>query len=223
LIGGIFAFNSALLFLKKDAKYLDNLRRALLFESLYFLLLIPAGVNHVVGSIISSSALLNIYTGISYLIQVMLIFPPLFMLSRKLKKPHDLPSIIKWASIAAPLYVFGFWVKHGLMWVYALLPLGNQQTSLIDIIGSANSLLTLLVAAIVSTGVVLILRQKKNANRWLLGTAMILVGVYFVIYALVSVWVPIYRAFLPLTEFWMITLPILGIAILLNQRLISSH
>ena len=222
LIGAIFALNCALLFFKKDPKYLEKLRVALLFESLYFLLLIPAGINHVVGSIISSSAFLNIYTGISALLQAGLIFPPLFMLSRKLKKPQHLPSILKWAGIAATLYVFGFWVKQALMWVYALSPLGTQNAGLIDIVGSVNSLLTLLVAAIVSTGAWLIFRQKKKLNTWLVGTALILVGVYFAIYALVSVWVPIYFAFLTLTDFWIVTLPILGITILFNRSLVSS-
>lgn len=222
LIGAIFAFNCALLFFKKDAKYLEKLRVALLFESLYFLLLIPAGINHIVGSIISSSAFLNIYTGISAMLQAVLVFPPLFMLSRKLRKPQNLPSILKWAGIAATLYVFGFWVKQALMWVYALSPLGTQQAGLIDTVGAVNSLLTLLVAAIVSTGAWLIFRQKKKLNTWLVGTALILIGVYFAIYALVSVWVPIYFAFLTLTDFWIVTLPILGITILFNRSLVSS-
>jgi hypothetical protein len=50
------------------------------------------------------------------------------------------------------------------------------------------------------------------------GTAIILVGVYFVIYDIVSVWVPIYLAFLPLTDFWMITLLILGVAVLFDSE-----
>lgn len=217
LIGAIFALNCAVLFFKNDFKYLQKLRLLFLFESLYFLLLIPAAINHLVGSIISSSAFLNFYTGVSCLLQAVLIFPPLFMLSLKLKKHQNLPSILKWACIAAPLYVFGFWVRHGLLWVYALLPLGTHQAGLIDTVGSVNSLLTLLVAAIVTT-VASITFGKKKKNTWLIGTAIILVGVYLVIYALVSVWIPIYLAFLPLTDFWMITLPILGIAVLLDSK-----
>jgi hypothetical protein len=38
------------------------------------------------------------------------------------------------------------------------------------------------------------------------------------IYDLVSVWDPIYHAFLPLTDFWMVTLLILGVAILVDSR-----
>ena len=222
LIGSIFALNAALLFLKKDGKYIEKLRRALLFESLFFLLLVPSGLNHVVGSVISSSQFLNVYTGISALLQAVLVFPPLFMLSRKLKKPQDTPSILKWAGIAATLYVFGFWVKQGLNWVYALSPLGAQQAGLIEAIGSVNSLLTLLVAAIVATVAWLTFRRKKKLNTWLVGTALLLVGIYLVIYAIVSVWVPIYRSFLLLTDFWIITLPILGIAVCLIQNKVPT-
>jgi hypothetical protein len=223
LIGGIFAFNCAFLFFKKDPKYLVNLGRALLFESLYFLLLIPAGVNHVVGSTISSSAFLNIYTGISFLIQAVLIFPSLFLLSRKLGKPRDFPSITKWALMVAPLYVLGFWVKHGLMWIYAISPAGNPQTGLVEAVGLANSLFTLLVATIVTAGASSSFRQNKSANKRLIGSALILIGVYFAVYTLVSVWVPVYWAFLPLTEFWMITVLILGAAVLLVPKQAPSE
>ncbi len=218
LIGGIFAVYSAVLFLKKDRRYIDKFGKTLLFESLYFALLIPAGVNHIVGSIISSSTMLNPYTGVSFLLQASLIFPAVFMLSRKLKNPLEHKLVLTWAGIAAPLYVFGLWVKHGLLWVYALLPSGSQQANQINTIGSVNSLLTLLVGAAVITAASLMFRQYKRLNARLIGTALILVGVYFIIYALVSVWVPSYLAFLPLTEFWMITLPILGVAVLFDSE-----
>jgi hypothetical protein len=74
LIGAVFALNCAILFFKKDPKYLQSLRRLFLFESLYFLLLFPAAINHLVGSVISSSAFLNSYTGFSCLLQAVLIF-----------------------------------------------------------------------------------------------------------------------------------------------------
>jgi hypothetical protein len=108
LIGAVFALNCAVLFLRKDPNYLGKLRYALLFESLYFLLLFPAAINHLVGSVISISAFLNFYTGISFLLQVALIFPSLFMLSRKLNDPQDVPLVLKWAGFAASFVCFGF-------------------------------------------------------------------------------------------------------------------
>jgi hypothetical protein len=217
LIGAIFALNCAILFFKKDPKYLQKLRRLFLFESLYFLLLFPAAINHLVGSIISSSAFLNLYTGFSCLLQAVLIFPALFMLNRKLKNTQKIPSILRYAGVAAPLYVFGFWVRHGLLWVYAIWPLETQHWSLFGTVGFVNSFLTLLVAAFLCVVVYLSFRQKK-LNIWLTGTVITLVGGYFAIYDLISVWDPIYRAYLPLTDFWMITLLVLGVALLVDLR-----
>ncbi len=89
--GSILALISALLFLRKDPEYLGKLRFAFLFDSLYFLLLLPAAINHLAGSVISNSPFLNFYTGVSFLLQVMLIFPPMFMLSRKAKESPSCP------------------------------------------------------------------------------------------------------------------------------------
>ncbi len=218
LAGAIFGLSAAVLFFKNDIRYTDQLWKVFLFESLFFLLLLPAASNHLVGSIISTSPFLNFYTGVSFLLQTVLIFPAMFMVSLKLRKPHDLPPILKWACIAAPLYMFGFWVRHGFLWVYALSPSSAQSTDLIGAIGSVNSLVTLLLAAILTTVAVLFFRQKKKLNKWLGGAALILAGSYFVIYDLVSVWNPIYNEFLALTDFWMITLTFLGIAVLFGSK-----
>ncbi len=222
LIGAVFALNCAVLFLRKDPTYLGKLGYVLLFESLYFLLLFPAAINHLVGSVISTSAFLNFYAGVSFLFQVALIFSPLFILSRKLKNPQNVPSVLKWASVAASLYVLGFWVRHALMWAYAISPLETQLGSLARTVGFVNSWLTLMIAAVVCAMVYLTFRQKNKLNIRLIGISIISMGGYFLIYDLVSVWDPIYRAFLPLTDFWMISLLVLGFAILVESRQMST-
>ena len=218
LIGAIFAMNCAVLFLRKDPNYIRKLGYALLFESLYFLLLFPASINHLVGSALSTSAFLNFYTGISFLLQVTLIFRSLFMLSRKLKNPQDVPSVLKWLGLAASLYVLGFWVKHGLMWVYAISPLETQMGSLVGIVGFVNSWLTLLIAAIICVIVFFTFKKKNRLNVKLAAISIILIGGYFLIYIFISVWDPTYRVFLPLTDLWMISLLVLGFARLVDSR-----
>ncbi len=218
MVSAIFALNCAILFFKEDPKYIEKLGRIILFESLYFLLLLPAAINHLVGSVISSSAFLNFYTGVSCLLQAVLIFPPLFMLSRKLKNTQKIPSILKIAGFAAPLYVFGFWIRHGLLWVYTIWPLEPQYWNFFGTVGFVNSLLTLLLAAMVCTVMCLIFGQKQKLNISLAATAIALIGIYFVIYDLISVWDPVYRAYLPLTDFWMITLLLLGVAVMVDSR-----
>jgi hypothetical protein len=147
-----------------------------------------------------------------------LIFPALLMLSRKLKNIQNIPSILRYAGVVAPLYVFGFWVRHGLLWVYAIWPLETQHWSLFGTVGFVNSFLTLLVAAFLCIVLYLSFRQNKKLNIWLAGTVITLVGGYFAIYDLISVWDPIYRDYLPLTDYWMITLLVLGVAVLVDLR-----
>jgi hypothetical protein len=113
-----------------------------------------------------------VHTGVSCLIQVLLIFPALFVLSSKLKSTQNLLSILKWAGIATPLFVFGFWVRHGLLWVYAISPLETPQASLVGTFGFADSLVTLLVAVVVCTVACLAFWVKKRLNIWLAGTAI---------------------------------------------------
>ena len=216
-VAAIFAVYSTILFLRNNPKYLEAFRKVVLFESLYFLLLLPAASNHLFGSTISSSALLNVYTGVSVLLQALLIFPALFILYSKLKTPRNVDSILKWATIAAPLYVFGFWIRHGFLWVYALSISASPQMGFFEVVGFFDSWLALLVATFVVLIVCLKFRQKTKIDMWLVGSAIILFGVYFVVYDLVSIWQTTYRAFLPLTDFWMVSLPILGIALLLES------
>jgi hypothetical protein len=217
LTSAILAVSCAILYFRNDYRYIEKFRQVLLLESLYFLLLLPAAANHLIGSTISTSAFLNLYTGTSTLLQAVLIFPPLFILSRKLKNLQNLPLIQKWACIATPLYVFGFWIRHGFLWVYALSSSAPLQAGFFEAVGLTDSLVMLLIAAIVATAICLNFLQTQKLNMSIVGTAIILFGLYFVIYDLISIWVPIYRAFLPLTDFWMVTLPILGIAVLLSH------
>jgi hypothetical protein len=135
-------------------------------------------------------------------------------LGLRLRRPQNYASISKWVGIVASLSVFGFWSYSSLLWVYALLPLGPKQANLMSTIGAVNSLLTLLVAGIVTTLTFLKFNQKKILDKRLASGAVILLGSYAAIYSLVSIWIPIYFSFIKLTEIWMIIFPILGVAIL---------
>jgi hypothetical protein len=217
LIAAIFAFQCTILFMKNDKKWLKTLGMALLFEALWFILLIPTSIHHIVGAPLSFWYT-DIYVGLSYLLQVLLIVPPFIMLGNNLIRPKKHASIRKWISIAAPLFVLGFWFKYLFLWIDTLSPLGPQQVNLMSTVGAANSLLTLLIASIVTAVACLAFYQKKKVNKWSVGIAIILFGSYFIIYDLVSIWVPVYSSFLYLTDFWMITLPILGIAVLFDSK-----
>jgi len=217
--GGVFALSSAYLFNKNDSRYLGRFSKVVLFESLYFVLFIPSGINHVILSFSEFTFIgFNLYTGASFLLQGLIIFPTLFSLSRKLnvnKATIDLRVL----GVAATLYVFVIWIKHAFFWFFALSPLGGQSGSLLETIGTVNSLLTLMVAALITLFACLpLIRKTKNRNLRLIGAALILIGSHFAIYLIISVWIPVYSSFLGLTEFWMVSLLILGIVVMLKTR-----
>ena len=208
---GIFAVSSAYLFNKNDSRYINRFSKVLFFESLYFVLFIPSGINHVILSFSEFTFVgFNLYTGASFLLQGLILFPTLFLLSRKLTGnktivPHRV------IGIAAVLYVFVMWIKHAFFWFFALSPLGGQSGSLFETFGAVNSLLTLLIAGLVLVFTCLpLMRKTKKINLRFIGTTLILIGSHFVIYLIISVWVSVYWSFLPLTEFWMVSLLIPG-------------
>jgi hypothetical protein len=212
LVAGISAFLGTVLYVKGGPKYFARIRLALLFEAIFFLLLAPSSIHHLVGYAVLFDG--NLYVGISYLIQVLLIVPPLLILSEKMKNPHNRSQILKWAAIAAPLITFGLWCKYLLLWVDTLVPLGSKEASVAASVGATNSVLTLLIASAVMTVGCYVVNQKKNYGKKLMATGVILVGAFFAIYSLVALSVPIYASFWYLTDIWMLTLPVLGIAIL---------
>ncbi len=226
LIGAIFAINFAILFYRKNPSYLGKLSKALLLESLYFLLAIPVAINHLVGSTISTSAFLNFNTGLSYLFQVVVIFSSLFWLSGKLRNNSNIGSVFSGMLVGASMYFLGMWIRNCFLWVYGILPMQTQPT-LVYIVGSLNSLITLLIPAVI----LLIARFSVKVNRaqikvrfWSIGLATFFAGFYFVVYDLVSILSPLYSAYLLVIDGWMVTLCFLGVALFVESlRVRAEH
>ncbi len=212
LIAGITAILSAIQYVKNNPNYIARLRVALIAEAVFFILLAPSSIHHLVGTayLLPGS---NLFVGLSYLLQVLLVVPPLVWLSQKMRHPQNLHSILKGATIAASLFVLALWFKYLFLWIDTLVPLNSQPENPINILGTANSIITLLLAAcIFSVGSSRFNRGDKNSKN-LFGYGLILVGSFFIIFSLVALFVPIYASFWYLTDTWMLTLPILGLAI----------
>jgi hypothetical protein len=218
--GGIFAFSSAILFNKNDSRYLYRFSKVLVFESLYFGLFIPSGINHVILSFSEFTFLgFNLYTGASFLLQGLILFPVLFLLSRKLKV-NKYPVNLRWIGVAASLYVFGIWIKHAFFWFFALSMTTTQPRTLFETAGMINSIFTLLIATLISLyACTPLIRNTKKINSRIIGAGLTMIGIHFVIYFIVMVWVPIYLSFLGLTEFWMVSLLIPGLVALIKTKL----
>lgn len=213
LIGAVFAVLSIRQFVKNQERYRHNLGLALVFEAAFFLTLIPSSIHHLLGVALSWT-FVDVLVGISFLLQVCLIVPPLIIIGRNIGKPQRQNSVLKWIAIGMSLVVWAFWFKYLFLWIDALLPLGPKQANLPVIVGGINSVLTLLVASVLATVSCIAFFQQRKINNRLVGAALLSLGGYFAIYDLVSLWVPVYNSFLYLTDFWMIALLITGGTIL---------
>lgn len=216
LIGAVFAVLGIWQFVKKQEKYRRNLGLALVFEASFFLTLIPSSVHHLLG-VAFSWTFVDIFVGISFLLQVCLVVPPLIIVGQNLGKPHKQFLVLKWATIGAPLVVWAFWFKYLFLWLDALLPLGPKQVDVLVVFGGVNSVVTLLGASVLTTLACIAFYRVRKINTRLVGAALILFGGYFAIYDLVSLWVPVYNSFLYLTDFWMIALLIIGVITLIEK------
>jgi hypothetical protein len=214
---GVLAFQSAIYYMKGNQKYLRVLRRALVLLAVFSLLLVPASVHHLLG-VASGWFMVDIGVGLSYLIQALLIAPTLLMLTQKMRSPQNPEAIKKWAFIAAPAYVFALYFKYLLLWWDTLMPMGPKEATLATTLGSVNSVLTLLIGGIVVTVACYSLNHEKKYSVRLAGTGLIVVGCFYLVDSLVALFVPVYASFWYLTDFWMLSLPVLGAAIMLADR-----
>jgi hypothetical protein len=217
MICGAFAFQSAIYYIKSDHKYIQALRRSLVLLAVFSILLVPASVHHLLG-IVYGWSMVELGVGLSYLIQALLIVPPLLVLSQKMRKPKNVDAIKKWAYIAAPAYVFALYIKYLLLWLDTLVPMGPKEASLAANVGGINSVVTLLVGGLMTAAACYALWSKKPVGMRLAGVTVIVVGGFFVVDSLVAVFVPVYAWFWYLTDFWMVSLPVLGAAILWISR-----
>ena len=222
LFCGVFAFQSAVFYVRKNPKYFQRLRWALVLLAVFSLLLVPASVHHLLG-VAFGWAMVDVFVGLSYLLQALFIVPPLLILSQKMRQPQNPAPMLRWATIAASLFAFALWLKYAFLWIDTLSPMNMHESNPLSTVGTVNSLFTLLIAASVITIGCLKLNKNRTNGVKLLAVGLILVGAFFIIFSLVALSVPIYASFWYLTDFWMLTLPILGGALLINQTKTVNH
>lgn len=217
MVCGVFAFQSAVFYVRGNSRFLGRLRWALVLQAVFSLLLVPASIHHIVG-VASGWFMVDVFVGLSYLFQALLIAPPLLILSQKLRIPQDFVPIQKWATIAAPAFVFALYFKYFFLWIDTLNPMGPQQATAVTMLGAANCFVTLLVAGAVTIVACIAFRREKPVWKPLAGATLVLVGAFFLIFSFIAIFVPVYASFWYLTDFWMLTLPILGIAYYKSKR-----
>lgn len=214
--GACFFAATAWVLFRKQQFSVSIVRKAVLLEAAYFLLYLPFVVFLLVRP---SSSATGFEAGLSYALQMVLVSPSLFMLYRKLKgfEPGDRKGA-RWFAIAVCSYVFALWVKGFLFALYAV---GLDFSEPIIVVGSVNSLATLLVAAVCGLAVFLpFVQGKRDDFSWRgLGAVLVCVGAYFVIFDSVSLVNTHYLDWVGLTEWWAASLIVPGLVLAVRGKL----
>ncbi len=205
-VGLVFRFLGACLLLsfvwllfRHRKVMLSYLKLAIFFEGSYYLFMIPF-----IASLFlrPDTNVVNLEAGLSYVLQIVFITPAFFVLFTKLRKNSaDVAELCKWGAIAIVGFIFGLWIKHFMLMVYAL-PVGFD--SFVLVVGTLNASLTLLMAGFVlfAAFLSLIRKQSFRLNTRLVGFGFLLVALHFIVYVGVALVIQRYWDFMMLTELW---------------------
>lgn len=222
-IGACCFLAAIYIFIRRSLISWSFLRKAVLLEGVYYLFNIIFIVYLIVRAFsspeASSAAILSYYgAAASYAAQILFVTPVFLMLYRRLSKgARDRYEIFKWGAISIIGFVFGLWIKHLMLAIYAI---GISSSNTIYIVGSINSSLTLLIAALIMMIVLapLLKKTSTNLNEKTLGTAFIVAGLYAAIYLAITLVNEQYMTWLSLIDWWTIIFIVLGLALLLRKK-----
>ncbi len=214
-VGLIFRFTGACLFLaftllllRHEKPYFTLLKRAVLFEGIYYIFMLPFILSLFLRP---DTNLVNLEAGLSYTLQILFISPAFLMLYYKLRQPtKNKPELFKLGAIVVIGFTLALWIKHFMLMLYAL-PI--NLTNPILVVGSLNATLTILFAALflLAAFLPILKKQKLTFNPKLAGIGFLLIGIHFIVYIAVSLMIQRYWDFMMLTELWAVGFIILSI------------
>ena len=212
--GACFFLAFAIAFLFKKTLSWSLLRKGVFLEGIYYLFNIPFIIYLLARS---NGTIATFGAATSYAAQLLLVTPIFLMLYLKLRSKNFVPiEVAKWVAAAIIGFTFALWVKHFALAVYAL-PFSLSDAFLI--VGFLNSALTLLVAgALMIVAFMPVLKKKSVAfNAKLFGAALILLGVYVIVFVSIA-WLRVdYLSWINLIDWWIIAMPILGAYLLVKD------
>ncbi|MGD6932857.1 MAG: hypothetical protein ACQCN5_01470 [Candidatus Bathyarchaeia archaeon] len=209
----IFVAFAALLLLKKTFS-VSLLRKSVLLEGIYYLFNMPFIIHLLTGPV--SNATLG--AALSYAGQLLLVTPIFLKLYWTLRKPSFEPlQAARWIALAIAGFTFALWVKHFALALYALPAFSLNDAVLM--VGFVNSTVTLLAAGFLMVAAFMPLIKKQGLffkGKWF-GAALVLMGLYVIIFLIVSALSPAYWTWISLVDWWIIVMPILGVRLLIEK------
>jgi hypothetical protein len=207
-VGACSALAFALLLVRKGRAIFSHLRRAVLLEGAYYLFNLPFIISLFARP---NTSTVNVEAGLSYALQILFVSPAFLILHSKMKKPNiSGAELYRWGAVAVVGFTFGLWVKHFLLNLYAL-PISLSDPVLV--VGLLNSVFTMLIAGLILViGFLPVIRKEsKEFNSKLVGLGQLLIGIYILVYLLISFLNARYMSFLGLTDLWVIAFLISGV------------
>lgn len=203
--GACFLLAFAVVLVWKKIISWSFLRKAVLFEGIYYVF----NIVFIVYLFVRGSSFVYYGAAVSYLLQILLVTPIFLTLYFKLKRDAGIQEVAKWGALAVVGFIFALWSKHFLLALYAL-PLDFSEP--VFLVGFLNSVLTLLVAGVIMLAVFMPLIKKKSLsfNTKALGAALILAGMYVVIFLVIALFTPQYSNWVSLIDWWTFVFIILG-------------
>jgi hypothetical protein len=209
----LLAFTFVLL-LKKTVSW-TLLRKAVLLEGLYYLFNIP----FIIYLFVRTNASVATYgAAISYSAQILFVTPIFLMLYFELRgKGFRVSEVAKWSALAVTGFIFALWTKHFLLAIYAL-PL--DFSNLTFLIGFLNSALTILIAGVIMIVVLMPLYRKKSTSfdTKAFGAALVLAGLYAIIFVLIALFNIAYMRWISLIDWWTTIFVVLGVGFLILDK-----
>jgi len=222
-IGACFFLAFTYSLIKKKVVSWSLLKKVVLLEGIYYLFNIPF-ITYLIARAqtsvdASSEAILTYYgAAASYAAQLLFVTPIFLIFYSKLRNDSvDQSEITKWITLGVTSFIFGLWIKHFMLAVYAI---GINFSSASHVVGSLNSVFTLLIAAIILIAAFLPLFKKttKTYNVKVLGVAFFATGLYTTIYLAVALVNEQYMNWLSLIDWWTIISIVLGLGFIVHRQ-----
>jgi hypothetical protein len=208
-VGACFLLAFAVLLAWKKTVSWSFLRKAVLLEGLYYLF----NIVFIIYLYVKGGAFANYGAATSYLAQMLLVTPLFLTLYFKMRKNSDIQEIARWGALAVIGFIFALWSKHFLLALYAL-PVNFSTPALL--VGFLNSTSTFLAAGIIMLVALAPLYRKKSLsfNTKAFGAALIIAGLYAIIFVVIAFSTPGYLNWISLIDWWTIVFVVLGVGYL---------
>jgi hypothetical protein len=251
-IAGAFAFYAAFLFWrKKDAAMLrirKSARTALLFETVFFLALIPSIITAIAYNLTGENlfyfghtpGILVVYGTLIPILATVLVIPPLLIKLRAVIKQEDSQQeIARWICLTGVAYLFVvFWFNYSMLWLGETVPYTRvyEEWGLTFVLQPANLLsFSLTVFGLLALAIVTLIKslpairkQGLQLNLTRVGAILVAFGGYFIFHLLYYYLTGGYSAhpsvwyevISPLhnPNLWTVALAFLGVPVLLYGR-----